>query len=125
MLNRDLVIVRLKQPFVDWINEADPYPDGSSMTLEEVNRDVSTFLVHDHASEDLDGWLKECYSDLFEAILEEWYVDETLWPRDRTLARRRDRAGSRGLRLAMSPQLTDRRVGPIMREACACRMSGP
>jgi len=27
MLNRDLLIVRLKRPFVDWINEADPYPD--------------------------------------------------------------------------------------------------
>jgi len=26
MLNRDLLIVRLKQPFVDWINDADPSP---------------------------------------------------------------------------------------------------
>jgi hypothetical protein len=85
MLNRDLIVVRLKQPFVDWVNEADPYPDGSRMTLEEVNKDVSTFLVHEHASEDLEGWLKECYLALFEAILEEWYVDEALWPQDRTL----------------------------------------
>ena len=86
MLNRDLIVVRPKQPFVDWVNEADPYPDGSLKTLEEVNEDVSTFLVHDYASEDLDGWLKECYLHLFEAILEEWYVDEALWPQDRTLA---------------------------------------
>ena len=86
MLNRDLIVVRLKQPFVDWVNEADPYPDGSPMTLDDVNEDVSTFLIHDHASEDFERWLTECYLLLFEAILEEWYVDEALWPQDRTLA---------------------------------------
>jgi hypothetical protein len=86
MLNRDLLVVRLKQPFVDWVNEADPYPDGSRLTLGEVNEDVSTYLIHDSASEDLDGWLEECYLHLFEAILEEWYVDEALWPQDRSLA---------------------------------------
>jgi hypothetical protein len=84
MLNRDLIVVRLKQPFVDWVNEADPYPDGSPMTLDEVNRDVSTFLIPDCASEDLESWLNEFYLLLFESILEEWYVDETLWPEDRT-----------------------------------------
>lgn len=86
MLNRDLIIVRLKQPFVDWVNEADPYSDGSRMTLDEANEDVSTFLIHDSASEDMEGWLAEFYPLLFEAILEEWYVDENLWPQDRSLA---------------------------------------
>lgn len=86
MLNRDLLIVRLKQPFVDWVNEADPYSDGSRMTLDEVNEDVSTFLIHDSASEDMEEWLQEFYPQLFEAILEEWYVDEALWPQDRSLA---------------------------------------
>jgi hypothetical protein len=86
MLNRDLIIVRLKQPFVDWVNEADPYSDGSRMTLDEANQDVSSFLIHDSASEDLEGWLDICYSTLFDALLEEWYVDESLWPQDRSLA---------------------------------------
>jgi hypothetical protein len=86
MLDRDLIVVKFKQPFVDWVNEADPYPDGSSKTLDEVNEDVSTFLISDNACEDLEGWLKEYYLLLFEAILEEWYVDEILWPQDRTFA---------------------------------------
>ena len=86
MLNRDLIIVRLKQPFVDWVNEADPYSDGSRLTLDEANEDVSTFLIHDDASEDMEGWLEEYFPLLFDAILEEWYVDESLWPRDRSLA---------------------------------------
>jgi len=36
MLNRDLIVVRFKQPFVDWVDEADPFPDSSRMTLDEV-----------------------------------------------------------------------------------------
>ena len=36
MLNRDLLIVRYKQPFVDWINEADPQPDGDRMPVSAV-----------------------------------------------------------------------------------------
>ena len=85
MLNRDLLIVRLKQPFVDWINEADPYPDGGHITLEYANEDCPVFLIHDFACEDMEGWLKQCYLPLFEEVLEQWYVDPTLWPQDRNL----------------------------------------
>ena len=84
MLNRDLLVVRLKQPFVDWVNEADPYPDGSRMTLKEVNDDLPTFLIHDYACEDLEGWLEQHYETLFAELLEQWYVDDALWPQDIT-----------------------------------------
>ena len=85
MLNRNLLIVRPKQPFVDWINEADPYPDGGHITLEYAIEDCPAFLVHDSACEDLEGWLEQCYLPLFEEILEFWYTDPALWPQDRTL----------------------------------------
>ena len=85
MLNRDLLVVRLKQPFVDWVNKADPYPDGSRMTLKEVNQDLPTFLIHDYACEDLEGWLEQYYETLFAELLEQWYVDDALWPQDITL----------------------------------------
>ena len=86
MLNRNLVVVRLKQPFVDWVNEADPYPDGSRMTLKEVNEDLPAFLIHDDACEDLECWLEHFYQPLFEELLEQWYVDDALWPQRVTLA---------------------------------------
>ena len=35
MLNRDLLIVRYKQPFVAWVNEADPYTDGHLTILDD------------------------------------------------------------------------------------------
>jgi hypothetical protein len=85
MLNRDLIVVRLKQPFVDWVNEADPYPDGSRMTLKEVNEDLPAFLIHDYACEDLEDWLEQHYETLFAELLEQWYVDDALWPQDITL----------------------------------------
>ena len=85
MLNRNLLVVRLKQPFVDWVNEADPYPAGPRMTLKEVNEDLPTFLIHDYACEDFEGWLEHHYETLFAELLEQWYVDDALWPQDITL----------------------------------------
>jgi hypothetical protein len=34
MFNRTLLIVRLRQLFVYWINEAYPYPDSSHISVE-------------------------------------------------------------------------------------------
>lgn len=85
MLNRDLLIIRYKQPFVDWVNEADPYSDTHTITLEDANHDSPSYLIHEDASEEFEHWLKECYKPLFENILEDWYNDPALWPQDRTL----------------------------------------
>ena len=82
MLNRDVLIVRYKQPFVDWVNEADPHPDGHPMTLKDANEDSPVYLIHEYASEDFENWLRECYIPLFENILDDWYTDPALWPQD-------------------------------------------
>tara|TARA_R110002110_G_scaffold413729_1_gene641672 strand:- start:167503 stop:167844 length:342 start_codon:yes stop_codon:yes gene_type:complete len=85
MLNRDLLIVRVKQPFVDWINEADPSPGNTPITLESANEDSAVFLIHDFACEEFESWLESCFQPLFDNILEEWYTDPALWPENRTL----------------------------------------
>jgi hypothetical protein len=85
MLNRELLIVRYKQSFVDWVNEADPRPDGHRISLKDVKEDSPAYLIHEDADEDFEGWLQECYMPLFENILGEWYTDPALWPQDRTL----------------------------------------
>jgi hypothetical protein len=59
MLNRDLLIVRYKQSFVDWVNEAEPRPDGHRMSLIDANEDSPAYLIHEYASEDFEGWLRE------------------------------------------------------------------
>jgi hypothetical protein len=85
MLNRTLLVIKFKQPFVDWVNAADPNPKTSPVALSDANEDTTGFLIHEAACEDLEGWLQQCYLPLFEGILEEWYVDPALWPQDRTL----------------------------------------
>jgi len=85
MLNREVLIVRLKQPFVDWINHADPNPASVHVTLADANEESAVFLVHEYTCEDLEGWLEQCYLPLFEEVLEQWYVVPALWPQDRTL----------------------------------------
>ena len=44
MLNRAALILRYKQPFVDWIN-ADPSATSHALTLEEVNQEHTVYLV--------------------------------------------------------------------------------
>lgn len=85
MLNRDLLIVRYKQAFLDWVNEADPGPDGRRITLEDANEDSPAYLIHEFASDEFESWLESCHVPLFENILSEWYTDPALWPQDRTM----------------------------------------
>ena len=52
MLNRAAVILRYKQPFVDWINAADPSPTSHTLTLAEVNQERTVYLVEVEDDED-------------------------------------------------------------------------
>ena len=45
MLNRAALILRYKQPFVDWINAADPSSTSHTLTLAEVNQEHTVYLV--------------------------------------------------------------------------------
>ena len=83
MINRAALILRYKQLAVDWINEADPY-DSAQVTLEEVNQDSTVYLLDQYEQPELLQWLKLNYDNLFQSILFEWYVDESLWPKKRS-----------------------------------------
>ena len=86
MINRALLTVHLKQPFVDWINAADPTSmKGGEITLLEANDDRPAFLIHEDAAEYVEEWLEQNFIPLFEDVLEQWYIDDSLWPQDRTL----------------------------------------
>jgi hypothetical protein len=39
---------------------------------EEATKDSPAYLIHEHASEELENWLQEYYLPLFENILGEW-----------------------------------------------------
>lgn len=85
MLNRSAVVVRYRQPFVDWVNSVEP--DDETLTLESINEDTSVYLVEVEDEDEFEEWLELNYDLLFEELLGEWYTDASLWPDDRSLSR--------------------------------------
>ena len=84
VINRSVLVVVPKQPFLDWLHEADP--SSESLTLEDLRREPSVYLLPAH---DMESGLEKCLKRLCKAIFEEqldgWYRVETLWPRDRSI----------------------------------------
>ncbi len=83
MINRAAVIVRLKEPFVSWINEVDPLDNRSKITIAEANEDRTVYLIDDAEAEFVDEWIDLNFGQIFESELEDWYADPALWPKDR------------------------------------------
>jgi len=83
MVNRGAVIVKYKEPFIKWINDADPVENSTEITIEIANEDRTVYLITDADAENIEEWVRENYETLFESELEGWYTDETLWPKKR------------------------------------------
>ena len=82
-INRTAVIIRPKQPFIDWLNSI---PDDSfNFTLEQISKENLTFLIpeYDDPTNSL-AYIKRIYSDIFEFELFGWITTEELWPKKRT-----------------------------------------
>jgi len=89
MLNRAVLVIRYKQPFVDWINAVDPAPTHK-IDLAGVNDDNTAYLVEVEDEEQFQEWLELNGAILFEEVLNDWYTDPDLWPSDRSLAQFRE-----------------------------------
>jgi len=83
MVNRGVVILRYKDPFVQWIKEADPKKDSTEVTMASANEECTVYLISDGDAENIDRWIRENHGVLFEGELEGWYTDESLWPKKR------------------------------------------
>jgi len=83
-LNRTIVLLVPRLPFLEWLNHADP--TEQALTLAELCDDNEAFLIP-QLNDDQESieWVEKRWSMLFEHMLEEWVVDETLWPQRRTL----------------------------------------
>jgi hypothetical protein len=85
-VNRQVVVVRAKEPFVEWINRISASEkEPTQFSLAEVNRDPHTFLIpHFDCVADAHEYLVGIKPLLFEMLLGGWYGDPELWPEDRT-----------------------------------------
>lgn len=86
-INRSVVILRPKQPVLDWIRAVDPnHPTETDLT--ELQKDCDAFLIPDESimdHEDAVRFIEKRWRQLFDHMLEEWILDESLWPNPRTL----------------------------------------
>jgi len=85
MVNRSAVLLTCKQPFVDWINGVESVDEVHDVTLDDVNRERTVYLIDEESAENLESMLKEHFKLFFELECYNWYTDESLWPSKFTL----------------------------------------
>ena len=78
-INRAVVVVKARQPMVDWINH---HPDlDMRTTLEELHEDCTAILVPDKDdNEQIRAYVTRLKPTLFANELASWYRDESTWP---------------------------------------------
>ncbi len=89
MINRAALILKYKAPAIKWVNASDPYDDDPGITSDNIKDDQTVYLISEYDAESPDTvnkWLKLNYRSLFDTELENWYTDESLWPKKRTFA---------------------------------------
>ena len=83
-INRTVVLLAPKQPFLDWLNIVEP--DEEPLTLDDLREDNEVFLIPQYNDDsDSEKWIEARWSFLFEHMLMGWVDEEILWPQDRTL----------------------------------------
>ena len=82
-INRSAVVIKPKQPFIDWLNSI---PDENiDFTLEQISEDNITFLIPEHDNpEDSKNYIRKRFDQIFEWELWGWITTEELWPKKRT-----------------------------------------
>jgi hypothetical protein len=82
MLNRGALIVRPKQPYLDWAASLD-----DSGLVPNPADEQTVYLVPGFADdEEAERILRKIYAEVFERELFGWHTDETAWPKNRTFA---------------------------------------
>ncbi len=84
-INRGVIVVKPKQPYVDWANTCDDHPTSTS--LSDAREDCSAYLLPCWEDDDeLERLLKRVCRRIFESELAGWTTDESCWPKRRDLA---------------------------------------
>lgn len=88
-LNRSAIILRPKQPYIDWANSLDDGPRYQE-TMNEPDA-FTVFLGPDcDTVDEVQKFVEKHFDAFFDQWLEEWCTDPSLWPKRRTRAMFRD-----------------------------------
>ena len=81
-VNRSIVIVRPKQPYIDWANACDDGP--RTLTHQSLPNWASIYLIPEFEDEaGVRRILKGYFHEIFENELYGWSTDESTWPTKR------------------------------------------
>ena len=85
LINRGVIVIHPRQPYVDWINRVAGLP--ALLILDELEDDLTALLVPDLPSvEQMLEYVRPLKPRLFELELEGWDTDRSTWPKKRTEA---------------------------------------
>ena len=81
LLNRSALSVRPTQAVVDWINALEPTMGDDDLTLDDVERESTIYLIPEmDTPEALEAFVHERYQVILETELRAWEEDEAQWP---------------------------------------------
>jgi len=82
-LNRSAIVVKPRQPFLDWLNVADP--TSRTLTLRELVQEPTVYLIPEcDTNEDVADILRQVCEEIFIEQLAGWFTDTTTWPQERS-----------------------------------------
>ena len=85
MLNRSAVVVKPRQPYLEWTRRDDTEGLAESV-FETLRKGPTIYLLPEYEDPSSQREVLEEFSPvLFEAMLEGWVTDEASWPKNRTL----------------------------------------
>ncbi len=86
-MNRCAIILRPKRPYLSWVETIERMLSKEyGGTPSGADGDRTAYLIPpSEAWDSIDEVIERSYSNLFERELSEWYGDEALWPKPRTL----------------------------------------
>ncbi len=83
MIDRCVVTIRAKQPFLEWLKGL---PDPCDFGLDVVNDDDTAYLLPEYEDDrQRDRILRRFYDLIFEEQLAGWWTRESDWPSKRDL----------------------------------------
>ncbi|MCD6389484.1 MAG: hypothetical protein J7L69_08730 [Desulfobulbaceae bacterium] len=76
-INRTVLFVTPKQPYVDWANSFD---DGGPQFSADRDRGTAILIPDTYDEYNYENWVKKNWREIFEQELEAWMVDTDCWP---------------------------------------------
>ncbi len=80
-VTRTALVLKPKQPFKDWLNSIEPGDSDLELVTEG-----DVYLLPDYEEKaQMENWLKKHFDEIFSDQLNNWYIEEDMWPQNRTL----------------------------------------